>query len=423
MKMLKIVVYSFILFLSLTGYTQSLNIISLEECYELARENYPLIKQNDLIHTASDFSVDNIITENLPKVSLNAQATYQSEVTSLPVSIPNVNISSLDKDQYKIFAEISQNIYNGNRVDKKIRIEEISQDIQTNQLEIELYQVKKKISQLYFGILLTDEQLKQNKLQEKDIQIAIEKTQARINNGTAIESDFYSLNANLLSIRQKNTELNALKKAYTQMLSQFINKDLDVSIQLKKPEQELLKSEAINRLELDFFNKQKMLIDLQSQMLSVKVLPALSLFAQAGYGKPALNMLSNEFEGYLLGGVRLNWPLFNFYTNKNEKKINQIEKEKLEVEKETFLFNTNLELTNQNTEIEKYQQLLLTDDNIIEMYTNVKEIALFKLENGTIDVNDFLRDVNQESKAIQNKLVHEIKLLMIIEELKITRGL
>lgn len=401
---------------------QSQESLTLQECYQLARENYPLIRQQGLIETASQYTIGNITTGNYPQMNLNAQATYQTEVTHLPIEVPGMEIPILDKDQYQVYAEINQKVFDGNKIGKQVKIQQALEDIEQNQLEIQLYDLNKRVSQLYFGILLIKEQVGQNNLQENDIQLAMDQVKARIQNGTAIESDFLSLKANLLSIQQKTTELIALKKAYYQMLGIFINKQLSEEAILIKP-QEGINPGGINRLEVDLFDRQMSLLELQSGLLNNKVTPNVSLFARGGYGKPGLNMLSNEFEPYFLGGVRLQWPIFNFYTHKKEKEINQIEKDKLQTQKETFLFNTKMELTQQNIEVDKYRQLLVADNDIINSYTKVKEASLFKLENGTIDVNDYIRDVNQENKAIQNKLLHEIQLLMKLEELKITQGI
>lgn len=408
--------------LSLPLRSQTTERITLEECYQMARNNYPLIKQQQLIQSSSGYSIDNITKGNYPQINLNAQATYQTEVTHLPVTVPGMDIPILDKDQYQIYAEINQKVFDGNKTGKQVKIQNALEDIQQNQLEIQLYDIYKRVNQLYFGILLIKEQVAQNNLQEKDIELAMERVQTRILNGAAIESDFLTLKANLLTVQQKTAELLALKNAYYQMLGIFIDKQLSDETVLVKPN-EIENPGGINRLEVSLLDKRMSLLDLQSGLLGNKVTPSVSLFARGGYGKPGLNMLSNDFDPYFLGGVRLQWPLFNFYTNKKEKEINTVEKEKLKSQKETFLFNTKMELTQQHTEIDKYRELLKMDEDIIDSYSNIKEASLFKLDNGTIDVNDYVRDVNQENKAIQNKLLHEIQLLMKLEELKITQGI
>ena len=408
--------------LSLPLRSQTTERITLEECYQMARNNYPLIKQQQLIQSSSGYSIDNINKGNYPQINLNAQATYQTEVTHLPVTVPGMDIPILDKDQYQIYAEINQKVFDGNKTGKQVKIQSALEGIQQNQLEIQLYDIYKRVNQLYFGILLIKEQVAQNNLQEKDIEMAMDRVQTRILNGAAIESDFFTLKANLLSVQQKTAELLALKNAYYQMLGIFIDKPLSDETALVKPN-EIENPGGINRLEVSLFDKRMSLLDLRSGLLGNKVTPSVSLFARGGYGKPGLNMLSNDFDPYFLGGVRLQWPLFNLYTNKKEKEINTVEKEKLKSQKETFLFNTKMELTQQRTEIDKYRELLKMDEDIIDSYSKIKEASRFKLDNGTIDVNDYVRDVNQENKAIQNKLLHEIQLLMKLEELKITQGI
>ncbi|MDF0707437.1 TolC family protein [Muricauda sp. 334s03] len=395
----------------------------LDECYRLAEANYPLIKQYALIENVSDYKAENVLRDGLPKVAVNGQATYQSDVTAIPIEVPGMDKPTIDNDQYKLYVEIDQTIYQGNKINKESKIVDAQREIDKGRLAIEVYGIKKKVSQLFFGILLINEQIQQNALLAEDIEKAIERIRVGIDNGTAIESDFYALNANLLSTKQRDTELLLQKNAHYEMLGVYINEKIDDNTILIKPGQIESGNTLINRPELDVIDSQIRLFDLQSKLLTSKVSPKLSFFAQGGYGKPALNMLSNEFDSYFMGGARFQWSLFNFYTNKNEKKIIGLEKQKLSVQKETFLFHTNLELTNQNSEVEKYRQLLAMDDEIIEMYSKIKEASLFKLSNGTIDVNDYLRDVNQESRAIQNKLLHELKLLMILEESKITQGI
>lgn len=402
-------------------YGQSVESLTLSLCYDWARSNYPLVQQQNLIQIASDFSVQNIATGHLPRVNLVAQATYQSDVVELPINAPNIPV--LDKDQYQVYAEVNQTLYNGNRIQKETKLQTLRSAIEQSQNEVDLYSLYSRVSQLYFGILLAQEQERQLLLQEKDIQLAMEKVQTGIQNGTAIESDYHTLHAHRLSLQQQMEELHALKKAYLQMLGVFISKELTETTLLQKPVPERANETTIERVELDLINQRMSLIDLQDKLRTNKISPKLSVFARAGYGKPGLNILSNEFNPFFLGGAKLEWPLFNAYTQKREKEIHQIEKDRLENQKETFLFNTRLEVTQQNTEIEKFKNLLATDDEIIASYRKVKESSQFKLDNGLIDVNDYLRDVNQESKAIQNKSLHEVQLMIVMEKLRITQGI
>ena len=420
---IKIVLAYFLLITPHLLQAQKAETLTLQQCYNWAEENYPLIKQHELINQSSDFSIQNLQKNNLPQISVNGQASYQNEVTSIPIALPNMNIETLDKDQYKIYADVNQTLYNGGQTRKQVKLEKANQEVQEKKLEVDLYKIKQQINQLYFGIIMLREQIRLNGLLENDIQLAIDQTQVRLENGTVIESDLYTLQAQLLSVQQNTIEINALESAYYQMLGLFINKEVTENTQLQKPELLPNTDSTVNRPELKLFDSQLSALDLKDDLIGNSLMPRVSLFAQGGYGKPGLNMLSNNFDVFAIGGIRLKWNLFSFYTHKNDVQINSLKKEEIKVQRETFLFNTEQEITRQNNEIEKYQKLLESDEAIIKMYANVKETSHFKLENGVQDVNDYLRDVNQENKARQNKVLHEIKYLMAIAEQKITKGI
>jgi outer membrane protein TolC len=256
-----------------------------------------------------------------------------------------------------------------------------------------------------------DEQIKQTALLKTDIQLGLKKTEAAIVNGTAFKSSSDVLKAELLNVDQRTTELNAARTAYADMLSLFINKSLTADVQLNKP-RALIVAPEINRPEIMLYEYQNKTVDAQYKILNARNLPKLNLFVQGGYGRPALNMLSNEFEAYYLGGLRLNWSLSGLYTMKKDKALLDLSRRNIEVQKETFLFNTNYTLKQQSAEVNKYNALLENDDQIVSLRTSVKNTASVQLENGVINTNDYLREVNAEDEARQNKIIHEIQLLM-----------
>jgi outer membrane protein TolC len=397
------------------------NSLSISECYTLAKANYPLAKQQELITKSSEYSLQNASKGYLPQISINGQATYQSAVTQIPIQIPGMDIPSLSKDQYKVYGEINQTIFDGGVIKQQKDVLEKNAEVEKQKLEVELYKLKERINQLYFGILLIDEQLKQNDLLKKDIQSGLTKTNAAIDNGTALKSNAYALKAELLKANQRTIELKANRKSYIDMLGLFINQPLNEQSLLIKPGGAIL-SQDIKRPELLLYENQSKSLETQSKLLNAKNLPKLSAFLQGGYGRPALNMLSNKFEAYYIGGVRMNVPLSGLYTIKKDKALIDINRKNIEVQKETFLFNTNFALKQQNSEILKQQELLTADDEIISLRTNVKNTALAQLENGLITPSDYLREVNAEDNARLNKILHEIQLLMAEYNQQTTTG-
>lgn len=385
--------------------------LTIEECYTLAAQNYPLVKQRELINKSNEYSLQNLSKGYLPQLTVVGQATYQSEVTQVPIEVPGMTVPTLSKDQYKFYGEVNQTLFDGGVIKQQKITQEANSVVEQQKLEVELYKIKERINQLFFGILLVDEQLKQTELLKTDIKLGLKKTEAAIANGTAFKSSADVLRAELLNADQRATELKAARTAYAEMLSLFINKPLTAGVQLEKPKT-LVVTQEINRPELTLYSYQNKTVDAQYKMLTARNLPKLNLFVQGGYGRPALNMLSNEFESYYLGGLRLNWSLSALYTMKKDKALLDLSRRNIEVQKETFLFNTNYTLKQQSAEVNKYNQLLTSDEQIVTLRTSVKNTASVQLENGVINTNDYLREVNAEDEARQNKIIHEIQLLM-----------
>ncbi len=396
-------------------------LLTIAESYRLAKENYPASKQRELISKSMDLNIENASKGYYPQVSISGQATYQSEVTRIPIQLPGMNIPTISKDQYKLYGEVNQTLYDGGNIRNQKEMLETNAAAEEQKLEVELYKLKERINQLFFGILLIDEQLKQNELLKSDINNALRKFEAAYSNGTALKSNVNALKADLLKATQQTTELKANRKAYIEMLSFFINRPLDEQTVLAKPEP-LSPGKDIQRPELTYYDLMGKSVELQNKTLTTKNLPKVSLFVQGGFGRPALNMLSNDFDAYYIGGLRMSIPLTGFYTLKKERSIVEINRQNVEVQKEIFLFNTQFTLKQQNAEIGKLQELMTSDNEIIELRSGIKNTALAQLENGVIQTSDYLREVNAEDNARQLKILHEIQLLLAQYNQQVTSG-
>ena len=400
---------------------QAQTTLTIEQCYTMAKQNYPLVKQHDLIEKTKDYSVENAAKGYLPQVTISGQATYQSDVTSIPISLPGLKVPTLSKDQYKIYGEADQTVYDGGAIKYQKQSKEANAVIQQQNLEVSLYDVKGRINQLFFGVLLIDEQLKQNTLQQKDIQNGIDKTQALITNGTAFRSSLDELKASMLKADQNRIELQANRKAYIDMLALFINQPLEENTVLVKPEPKVL-TDSIYRPELTMYNYQKTTYDIQDKMLQANTLPKLQLFAQGGYGKPGLNLLKTDFSFYYIGGLRLNWSLSSLYTYKNDKRLSDINRKNIDVQKEVFLFNTHVTLKQQSAETIKYTALISRDNDIVALRNSVKTAAAAQLANGVITSHDYITQVDAEDQARQSLILHQLQLLQAQYNYQTTSG-
>lgn len=405
-----------------SAFGQPFERLSIEESYKFAKENYPLTKQRDLIERTKEYSLSNAAKGILPVITINGQDSYQSDVTSIPIKSPDMNVEPLSKHQYKIYGEVAANLYDGGAVRNQKELHRATAKIDEQNLEVQLYQLRDRINQMYFGILLLDAQLEQNELMKTDIRRGIKQVEASIKNGTALKSSADVLQAEYLKADQKTIELKASRKAFVDMLALMLGVSLDDSTIFEKPSP-LSTRDEISRPELSLYQYRRDAISVQSKMLSTRNRPRLSIFFQGGYGRPALDMLNNSPEPYYITGLRLNWTISGFYTLKKEKALLQIEQSNLDLLQETFVYNTKISLKSHSSEVSKLKDVLASDDEIIRLREKITQTASAQLENGVITSNDYLREVTAEDQARQNMIVHEIQLLLAQYNLQTTAGI
>jgi outer membrane protein TolC len=400
----------FILFVRQVS-AQTIDHLSLTQAYDLAQKNYPAIKQKALVEQTENITIENLQKGYLPQFSLNGQASYQSDVTGFNLTFPGINIFPPDKDQYRVVADLNQIVYDGGMIRQQKQAAQFNAEVEQQKVEVELYQLKGRINQVYLGVLFIDEQIRQTDLTRHDVLVGIKQVDAQVKNGVAFKSSLNVLKAQLLQIDQRFIELRATRKGLIQTLGLFVNQPLNDTAVFERPLVTVTLDSAISRPELKLYDDQSQLILQQNKLVTAKNIPKVSLFAQGGYGKPGLNLLKNQFDWIWLGGVRLNWPLGGLYTLKKDKQLNEVNKEIVGIQKETFLLNTNTTLKAQESEIEKYVQLIATDEAIIDLREQVKKAGQAQLENGVITADDYLREVNNEALARQALIVHQIQLL------------
>ncbi|WP_207421902.1 TolC family protein [Desertivirga brevis] len=384
--------------------------LNLETIQQKAREHYPMLEQQRLIDETEHLTLQNLIKGYLPQVSLNAQATYQSDVTSVNIPIPGIFVNPLSKDQYKAVVDLNQTVFDGRMISNQKQLQKLNSEVEREKVEVELHKLKDRIQQIYLSILLLDEQTKQADLIRADIKTGYKKTEALVNNGVAFRSNLNSLEAELLKADQRKIELMASRKGLIRTLGLFVGEALPINVQLEWPNKIEVVSK-IKRPELKLYDKQTLLAVQQKKLITSRNLPKASLFGQGGYGRPGLNMLENQFDWFYIGGLRLNWNISNLYTYKKDKQIADINAKSADLQKETFLLNTNSQLIQQKAEIEKLELLVDTDKQIIALREKVKTAASAQLENQVITTSDYIREVNAADQARQMLVTHQLQLL------------
>ena len=411
--MKKIILITLLLFSIISANSQT---ITLQECQDLAQQNFPLVRQQNLIEQTAKNSSSAILSRYFPQVQVNAQATYQSDVTkielgNLPAQLQSISFPIPDKDQYKAYVDVSQVLYDGGAITAQRKLVDANSRVEKEKVAVELYKLKDRINQTYFGILLMDEQLKQTDLLQNDLQTALDKVNVMVKNGVSLISNKQNLEAEMLKLKQNQQEIQTNRQSLIQVLALLTGKEMTENTSFAKPQSQLA-DEVAQRPELSLINSQLNTVKLLNNQLNTTILPKANLFFQGGYGKPALNMFKNEFEPYYVAGVRLNWQLSGFYTLGKDKDNLKIQQKSLEVQRDIFNLNQQIAEKQQNSEMQKLRDKLKSDDEIIALRSEIKKSSSVQLENGVLTSSDFIRDANAENQARQTKSLHEIQLLL-----------
>ena len=398
---------------------------TLEECQQAAEKNYPLIKQYGLIAKTTQLTVKNIQKEWIPQLTASAQATYQSAVTAWPESMQTMyqqmglNMKGLRKDQYKIGVDLQQTIYDGGAISSQRNIAQQEGKVQEVQTETNLYQVRRHVNEMYFSLLLLNEQIQLNEDVKALLQSSEKKLSAMVKGGTAATSDLDNVRAERLSVEQQNENLKQQKLMLQRMLSVFCGLEVNDT---QKPAPIQIASSVNNRPEMRLYNSQLELTEAKEKALDTQLRPKLGLFAQGFYGYPGLNMfedmMNRKWSLNGIVGIKLSWNVSAFYTHKNDKARLSAQREMIENAREVFLFNNKLEEIQQNENINRYQTMMKSDDEIIVLRTNVRKAAESKLTHGIIDVISLLREINNENAAKTQQSIHEIDMLKEMYNLK-----
>ncbi len=397
--------------------------ITIEECYRRAQANYPLIEQYDLIEKTAEYNLSNANKGYLPQVMFSAKASYQSDVVRLPIDlsqlgIQGVSIPTVNKDQYGATLDISQTIWDGGTIKSQKESIRTASEVDKANVDVSIYAVNERINQLYFGILLTDAQIRQNRLLQDELERQYSQVRSYMENGIANQTDLDAIKVDQLKARQSEAQFANTRQAYIDMLSIMIGERLSADTEFTKPEPIVPSVRAVYRPELSLFDAQIRKLEAKNREITSGLMPKLSLTVTGGYGNPGLNMLASGFEAYYMAGLRLSWNIGNFYTKKNKRREIQTSIRNIEAQRETFLFNTDLDITQKESSIDTYFDQLRYDDEIIELRVAVKQASEAKMANGTLSGSDLIRDINAEQMARQDKIMREMELLLAIYNLK-----
>ena len=411
------------------GQAQSL---TLQDCKQLAHDNYPAIKQYDLIAQTRDYTIENAAKSWLPQISATINGLAFTDVLDVSSQMQQAGLS-MHKQMAAGNIMINQTIYDGGRIKAGKQVTAAQAEVQKQQLDVSLYELNQRIEQLYFGILTIDEQMKQTRLLQSDLALSSKSITSMIKGGIANQTDLDAVNVEQVKSQQTLDAQQSSRAAYLQMLGYFIGKKLGDATTLQTPATTL--SDAGNRTEsglgsttddnilrpeLSYYTAQSKLTEAQQKQLDSKLLPTISAFGMGMYHTTVSDMMKN---GMLAGGVTLSWNIGALYTRKNDLKKLEIQRQQIESQRSTFLFNNNLQDESTNGNIVTLRKQLAQDDKIVSLRERIRSMSEKKVQLGTESVNEMLRDINAVSEARQQQALHQIQLIKEIYAQKTNKGL
>ncbi|HLV14195.1 MAG TPA: TolC family protein [Xanthomarina sp.] len=394
--------------------------ITLETCYQLVSENYPLVKQKALLESKNELELKAIDAGKLPQFDFDAQAAYLSDVTQVP--LPNTGVEPPNNDQYRATLSVNQLIYNGGSIDASSKVKMAQLKTQQKQLEVSLYQLKQQVNQLYFSILLSDESVHLLKTKQTQLESKLKEVKSGIQYGTILPSSDKVIEAELLRIRQQFSEINNNKKVLVKTLSSLIGQSLDESTKFQEPQISTNLTPTVQRPEMELFQLKKEEIESQEQLIQKENIPKLLGFASGGVGNPGLNMLDNSFQPFYTVGVKLNWNVFDWNANKKKRESLLIHKDIIDNETEIFQLNTHIELNQYETEILKISENILIDSEIISLRKDVLSATESQLRHGVITTSTYITELTNLFEAENMLVTHHIQLELAKANYNITQG-
>jgi outer membrane protein TolC len=397
--------------------------VTLAFCLSKAEANHPLFSQYELLASSSDLKIQNLNRNYLPEMNINGDAHYQSDVTEVPTVVAAFAPEPLDKDQYKLSLDVSQLIYDGGATKSNRDVEVIDNEINRQNVGISLYQLKEKVISVYFNIIALQESLGLLDITRENLLSRYKEVESGVKNGLLLSSNAEILKAELLKLDQKEIEINTAIASSYKILSILTKEEIPAGTRLEW-QNPVIESYApgYDRLEYNLFSLQQQKAESLKKVATVKRLPKLWAYGQAGYGKPGYNMLLNNFDDYYMIGAKLTWNVWNWNKTKNEKTILDLNKSIVESNKKAFDLSLAADLERKMAEIVKIEALLPKDQEIADIRTGIVRTYASRLQNGVITATEYVTELHAETEANLNLRIHEVQLARAKYEYLATAG-
>ncbi len=411
----------FFTFTCLWSYGQEM---SLDSCQSMARRNHPLLRQAGIINQISELRQQNIQVLNLPQFDLTARASWQSDVTKLALKIPGfAGPEPLSKDQYKAYVDIRQKLFDGGVAKKRQELEEADRLVSKQQIETELYKIKETVNTLYFNALIIQENLRIVDLKKETLDERIKIVSSAVNNGVSLPNELDQLRAEKLLTEQQETELKSTCRTTLALLEIVAGTAITEQTTFSKPALMTIDvNNDLKRPELMLFTLQKSKIDKNEDVLTNSRKPFVFAFGQAGYGRPGLNMLDNNFADWYMVGAGLSWNIWDWHKTSRERSAMKLQKDIIETNLDNFNRSIKMSLAQEENNAQRLKNLINSDEQLVAIKDQISKRSAVALENGAITSADYIRDLNAALQAKANLETRKVQLVQVSVNYQTIKG-
>lgn len=367
----------------------------------------PRGRQLDLLASQSALRLRGIRSEWLPRLDASAMARYQSEVASIPFRLPDNTVPfTPHKDTYDASVGVRQPLYDPSfgvrRSVERARLAQSQAGVRSA-----LFARRQTVADAYFTVLLLDAQRAELEAAVTDLDARLRVAGERVAAGEALPSETATLEAEILRRRQSLAEIASDRSATLTVLGDLTGRPLSGEDALVAPDLAAavalarVAAEPRQRPEYAEFARTRETLDQRGAEVGRRNWPRLSALGRAGYGRPGLNPLGDDFKGYWLAGVQVEWSPWDWGRTGLERQALSVQQEIVATEEAAFTESIRRGAVRDLAAIGRLEDALETDSAIIALREGVLDEIRLRFTEGVVTSAEF---VDRETDLLTARL-------------------
>ncbi|MBL7802376.1 MAG: TolC family protein [Saprospiraceae bacterium] len=400
-----------LVWLPFAGATDSLGI---EQVRQLAVQNSPLQQKKLLAESVSALQTRNIRSNNLPRVSVGAQASWQTDVFGLPIESPLFRVPEVPKDQYKLNVDVAQRIWDGNSDQYARRQRNLESQVTAAQTDVDVFQVREVVTDLFFKVLLLNESERILEATRGDLNARLKQAQAAVAGGVALRTTADQLQIQIWKTEQQLEAVRADRNTLLDILAAWIGRpqvDFGLVAPAMPPVNTPAGPELIDtRPEFKLIKLQQQAQVLQADALNLRRQPRVEAFVQGGLGSPnPLNFFETDFQPFAIIGLRAAWTPIDWGNTRRERQVLSLQQNLLDAQAQSIRLRLDAQIRRDRGEIAKADAQLRQDEEIIRLQEDIVKRAEAQVQNGVMTATDYLAQINILTQARLTRATHQIQ--------------